>query len=153
MISLFTVTGIWVPIETPCSARVPGAPASLATVLSRTQYGACTVRMSLPASNRCVATHAGTCGKLRAGQVASLRNPRCEDRTAHGMLQDGFVQVVPTRLARLVLAVAPRAGEDPLPRPVPAGGGELRRQRAGELDPPGPAREVASVLARRTRAF
>ena len=59
------------------------------------------------------------------------------------------VRIVPHRvatlLARLAIDVVARGGEDPLPGPLTAGGGELLGERAGKLDPTGVLRKVALV--------
>ena len=59
----------------------------------------------------------------------ALRDARREDRAAHGVLHDGFMQMVAALLARLALDVVPRGGEDPLPGPLATGGGKLLRER------------------------
>jgi len=96
--------------------------------------------MSVPASS--------TCGEGVTERVAgrALRGTRREDCAAHGVLQDGFVQVVASLLACLALDVVSRGGEDPLPGPLAGGGRDLLGERAGELDPAGAAHEVALVL-------
>ncbi len=44
-----------------------------------------------------------------------LRNSRREDGSAHGLLKDGLVQVVPAALSALLVSVEVCGGKDPLP--------------------------------------
>ena len=53
----------------------------------------------------------------------TLGDARCEDRSAHRVLHDGFVQVVAALLTGCGLDVVPGGGEDPLPGPLAAGVG------------------------------
>src|SRR5690606_11346643 len=74
-------------------------------------------------------------GVAEAVTGGALRDAGGEDRAADGALQDGLVEVMAAELAGDAIAVEAGRGEDPLPGPIAAGGGELSRQGVGELDP------------------
>ena len=75
-----------------------------------------------------------------------LGNAGRQHGSADGLLDHGLVQVVPASLPRFAVLVEPGGGEHPLPGPRAAGGWELSRQRAGQLDPPGAPGDVGLVL-------
>ncbi len=67
---------------------------------------------------------------------------------AHGMLHDGFVQVVAALLARLALGIGSRGGEDPLPGPLAAGAGSFFASASGSSTQPAPFARSRSCWAR-----
>lgn len=71
-----------------------------------------------------------------------------QHRGADGPLDRGLMQVVVPVFARLGVVVAPRGGEDPLPRPLVARVGVLEAQSVGHLDPPGADGQVGLVRYR-----
>src|ERR1700675_2296851 len=96
--------------------------------------------MSCPSSRRCVANEwRNVCG------VACFAIPA--RRTAiFTALEHRFSEVVPAPLAGVAIDVEAGRGKEPLPPPLAAGVGVLAAKRSRQLEPPGPAREVALVL-------
>ena len=69
-----------------------------------------------------------------------------EDRAAHCVLHDGFVQMVAALLAGSPIDIGSRGGENPRPRPLAASGGKLVPKCTGEFDPSRPLGVIAIVL-------
>src|SRR4030067_752310 len=65
----------------------------------------------------------------------------------HGALHDGLVQVMAPLLGRLAVHVVPSCRKRPLPGPLSPCIRVLARERAGQLDPAGAARQVLVVLS------
>jgi hypothetical protein len=72
----------------------------------------------------------------------ALGDPGGEDRTAHRLLHDRLVKMVPAALACLRLDIGPSGREDPLPRPLTPRRRELPRESIGQLDPATACREI-----------
>jgi hypothetical protein len=81
----------------------------------------------------------------------SLWDARGSHGCSHGLLDDGLVDVVPAALPGLEMVVGARGGENPLPRPLLACGGQLAGECVRELDEPLACCQVACVLKVRVR--
>ena len=79
--------------------------------------------------------------------TAALSDARLADGVLDGALQDRFVQVVATALARQPVAVDARRREHPLPRPLPAGIRIFPGEGGGELNPTCAEGEVVLMLS------
>ena len=99
------------------------------------------MRMSRPASSRCVANECRR-GVTRGG----LWDLGAPDRILHGALEHGLVEVVAAALTGLPVNVDACGGEHPLPGPLAAGVGVLAGQRPRQLDPSRAVSQVGVVL-------
>ncbi len=91
-------------------------------------------------------------GAWRGGGGRALGDAGLEHNAAHGVLQQGLVQVVVATLARLALGVDARRGKHPLPGPLAAGVGQLARERVGQLDPARGSAKWATARAKVPRS-
>ena len=98
------------------------------------------MRMSRPASSRCVERSAARCGTWRAVGFGA------PDSVLDGALEHGLVERVAAAVTGLPVNVDACGGEHPLPGPFATGVGVLAGQRPRQLDPSRAVSQVGVVL-------
>lgn len=76
-----------------------------------------------------------------------LRYLRITNSLAHGLLQHGFVQMMPVLSSSYAVNIISRRWENPLPRPLSTRVGIFAIQRVGQNNSPQILREITLVLS------